>query len=102
MLLDGVKEYNSRKRKKSCKESCQEEGKQRRHVFCRYKAKTVKRLTAAPFFEDHKEIPLIIYDDGLKNKDCTAFKGQQTDVTEKLYHSLLERERRLLAAVVRH
>ncbi|KAI8970482.1 hypothetical protein BDF20DRAFT_127597, partial [Mycotypha africana] len=66
----------------------------------RYKAKTVKKWTAAPFFEDRKKIPIVIFGDGMKNKDCVSFKGHPSGVTGKLYRTLLKRQRCSLAVVV--
>ncbi|KAI8970480.1 hypothetical protein BDF20DRAFT_916276 [Mycotypha africana] len=102
MLIDGGKKFNIRKRKKTNKNKRRKRKRRKgqKTVEARNKAENANRWTAAAFSEDRTKFPLIVFGDGMRNKDNVHFKGHSSGVTGKLYRTLLRRQRYFLAAVV--
>ncbi|KAI8973558.1 hypothetical protein BDF20DRAFT_989513 [Mycotypha africana] len=70
------------------------------YVIYRYKAENANRWAAATFSDARTKLPLIVFGDGMRNKDNVHFKGHSSGVTGNLYRTLLRRKRCFLAAVV--
>ncbi|KAI8984582.1 hypothetical protein BDF20DRAFT_935546, partial [Mycotypha africana] len=86
------KAAKARARKESQGES-QKKAKKPQSASQRYKPKNTNRWTAATFSEDRTKLPLIVFGDGMRNKDNVHFKEHSSGVTGNLYRSLLKRQR---------
>ncbi|KAL7318631.1 hypothetical protein PS15m_001849 [Mucor circinelloides] len=99
ILINGGKKYNKSKRKKT-----RTNRKRRRRNRCsstrapreRNPIATVTRSKRKnkPCFEvgDKSKMPLVVFGDGLKNKDHIKFRGLRHGVSNKIYKQLQARE----------
>ncbi|KAL7326540.1 hypothetical protein PS15p_208868 [Mucor circinelloides] len=100
ILINGGKKYNKGKRKKT-----RANRKRRRRNRCSSTRAPRERSPIAAItrskrknkacFEvgDKSKMPLVIFGDGLKNKDHTKFRGLRHGVSNKIYKQLQARER---------
>ncbi|KAI9481548.1 MAG: hypothetical protein EXX96DRAFT_618477 [Benjaminiella poitrasii] len=97
ILTDGDKKYNQKKRKDTKKNRKKAKEIQQSQQI---KVKKPKRWKSQPFEENIKAIPLIVFGDGMKNKDHVRIKGYTTGACGILYSKLAQRQKQHLLALV--
>lgn len=105
ILLNGGKKYNGNKRRKTNRNKRRKRRRRRSRVQDEAQPASDNYHPKEPVFQKSKftssvKVPVVVFGDGLKNKENTPMKGQLSGTSGVCLRSLYQRMKQLTAAVV--